>query len=79
VFHPQNFALWVRARLTAKASVTGGSEFSESTLFVLPVSTDDIDSEDEEPPNAASPFGVDNGPGSPLTGDPLTDCAVPPP
>lgn len=78
VFYPQNYASWVKSRLTAKASVTGGSEFSESTLFVLDVATDDIDSEDESPPNQFSPYGADNN-GSPLTGTPLTDCAVPPP
>lgn len=79
VFYPQNFALWVKSRLTAKASVTGGSEFSESTLFVLDVLADDVDDENESPPNQFSPYGADNGPGSPLTGNPLTDCAVPPP
>ncbi|MEQ1801039.1 MAG: Ig-like domain-containing protein [Gammaproteobacteria bacterium] len=79
VFYPQNYALWVKSRLTAKASVTGGSEFSESTLFTLEVLSDDVDSENETPPNLYSPFGADNGPGSPLTGVPATDCAVPPP
>ncbi|MEO7387428.1 MAG: Ig-like domain-containing protein [Gammaproteobacteria bacterium] len=79
VFYPQNFAMWVKARLTAKASVTGGSEFSESSLFVLEVSADDVANENVAPPNQFSPFGSDNGPGMPLTGVPGTDCAVPPP
>jgi hypothetical protein len=78
VFYPQNYAMWVKSRLTAKASVTGGSEFSESTLFVLDVLADDVDDENEAPPNQFSPYGADNN-GSPLTGNPLTDCAVPPP
>ncbi|MEZ5564108.1 MAG: Ig-like domain-containing protein [Gammaproteobacteria bacterium] len=79
VFYPQNYALWLKARLTAKASVTGGTEFSESSLFTLEVLADDVDSENESPPNQYSPFGADNGPGNPLTGNPATDCAVPPP
>jgi hypothetical protein len=79
VFYPQNYALWVKSRLTAKASVTGGSEFSESTLFTLEVLASDVDSENETPPNLNSPYGADNGPGNPLTGVPATDCAVPPP
>lgn len=79
VFYPQNYAQWVRSRLTAKASVTGGTEFSESSLFTLEVLADDVKSESESPPNQFSPFGADNGPGIPLTGNPATDCAVPPP
>jgi len=79
VFYPQNFAQWVKSRLTAKASVTGGSEFSESSLFTLEVLASDVNTENTSPPNQTSPFGEDNGPGQPLTGVPATDCAVPPP
>lgn len=79
VFYPQNYAMWVRSRLTAKASVTGGTEFSESSLFTLEVLADDVKTASESPPNQYSPFGSDNGPGIPLTGNAATDCAVPPP
>lgn len=66
VFYPQNYALWLEAALTAKASVAG-SEFSRSSVFVLDVLTDDIDDATQTPPNLLSPFGTD------------LDCAVPPP
>ncbi len=84
VFYPQNYAMWVKTRLTAKASVTGGTEFSESSLFTLEVLADDVKSESESPPNQSSPFGPNNGQDIngqdiPLTGNPATDCAVPPP
>lgn len=79
VFYPQNYAEWVKARLTAKASVTGGSEFSESSLFTLEVLAADVNTQNTSPPNVFSPYGADNGPGQPLTGVPATDCAVAPP
>jgi hypothetical protein len=59
VFYPQNYAEWVEATLTAKASVTGGTEFSESSVFTLQVLASDVDSETEAPPNQVSPFGDD--------------------
>ena len=67
VFYPQNYAEWVEATLTAKASVTGGSEFSESSVFTLQVLSADVDSETDAPPNQFSPFGTD------------LNCATPPP
>lgn len=67
VFYPQNYAEWVEATLTAKASVTGGTEFSESSVFTLQVLASDVDSETEAPPNQFSPFGTD------------LNCATPPP
>ena len=67
VFYPQNYAEWVEATLTAKASVTGGSEFSESSVFTLQVLSADVDSETDAPPNQFSPFGTD------------LDCTTPPP
>lgn len=66
VFYPQNYAEWLEATLTAKASVTG-SEFSRSSVFVLDVLADDVDDQNQTPPNRFSPFGTD------------LDCAVPPP
>jgi hypothetical protein len=59
VFYPQNYAEWVEATLTAKASVTGGTEFAESSVFTLQVLASDVDSETESPPNQISPFGTD--------------------
>ena len=67
VFYPQNYAEWVESTLTAKASVTGGTEFSESSVFTLQVLASDVDSETETPPNLYSPFGT------------ALDCATPPP
>ena len=57
VFYPQEFANWVRVSLTATTSVQG-TEFAESSNFVLPVSADDIDSQAENPPGNPSPFGT---------------------
>jgi hypothetical protein len=67
VFYPQNYAEWVESTLTAKASVTGGTEFSESSVFTLQVLASDVDSETEAPPNQYSPFGT------------ALNCATPPP
>lgn len=60
VLYPQNYAWWVEATLTAKAAVTGGTEFSESSVFTLDVLADDISDENVVPPNVESPFGTDN-------------------
>jgi hypothetical protein len=60
VFYPQNYALWLEATLTAKASVTG-SESSRSSRFVLDVLADDVDDQNQTPPNRFSPFGTDLG------------------
>lgn len=66
VFYPQNYAEWVEAALTAKASVSG-TEFGRTSVFLLDVLADDADDEDESPPNRISPFGTDLA------------CAIPPP
>ncbi len=73
VFYPQNYAEWVESTLTAKASVTGGTEFSESSVFTLQVLASDVDNETEAPPNQFSPFGVDVPTGT------AADCSIPPP
>ncbi len=72
VFYPQNYAQWLEATLTAKASVTG-SEFSKSSVFTLQVLAADVASETSAPPNQFSPFGVDVPTGT------TTDCTIPPP
>ncbi len=66
VFYPQNYAQWVEAAITAKASVAG-TEFSRSSVFTLDVLADDVNDQDESPPNQFSPFGTD------------LDCSTPPP
>lgn len=66
VFYPQDHAEWIEATLTARAPVSG-SEFSSSSVFVLDVAADDVDDQNETPPNRFSPFGT------------TLDCAVPPP
>lgn len=58
VVYPQSHALWNKVRLTARILVSG-SEYIESTDFVLPVLAADIGSCDISPPNAVSPYGVD--------------------
>lgn len=67
VFYPQNYAEWVEATLTAKAGVTGGTEFAESSVFTLQALASDVDTETESPPNQFSPFGTD------------LNCVTPPP
>ncbi|HMT94568.1 hypothetical protein [uncultured Thiothrix sp.] len=58
VIYPQSHALWNKVRLTARILVSG-SEYVESTDFVLPVLAADVGSCDISPPNAVSPYGVD--------------------
>ena len=71
VFYPQNYAQWLEATLTAKASVTG-SEFSKSSVFILQVLAADVKTETDAPPNQFSPFGVDVPTGT------TNDCTIPP-
>ncbi len=58
VIYPQSHALWNKVRLTARILVSG-SEYVESTDFVLPVLAVDVGSCEISPPNAVSPYGVD--------------------
>ncbi len=56
VFYPQDHAQWVHVTLEATTSVQG-TEFAESSNFVLPISGEDVDDENESPPGVISPFG----------------------
>jgi hypothetical protein len=66
VYYAQQYAYWLEVELTAKLTVQG-TEFSETTVFVLPGSTTDFTSQTTTPPGLVSPFG------------PVQNCAVPPP
>ena len=59
VLYAQEYARWVRAVLSARATVAG-SEATELTRFILAISADDIDDEDVSPPGNPSPFGESN-------------------
>jgi hypothetical protein len=56
VIYPQDHARWVEVTLEANTSVQG-TEFAESSNFILPINGDDVDSENENPPGLISPFG----------------------
>jgi hypothetical protein len=56
VFYPQDHSRWVHVTLEATTSVQG-TEFAESSNFVLTISGEDVDDENESPPGAVSPFG----------------------
>ncbi len=66
VFYPQNYNLWLDARIQAQASVAG-TETTQSQTFTLEALASDINNVNVSPPGVVSPFG----PGS--------DCSVPPP
>lgn len=58
VIYPQSQAMWSEVRLTARILVSG-TEYIESTDFVLPVAAADVGACDVSPPNAVSPYGVE--------------------
>lgn len=58
VIYPQSQATWSEVRLTARILVSG-TEYIESTDFVLPVAAADVGACDVSPPNAISPYGVE--------------------
>jgi hypothetical protein len=66
VYYPQEYAYWLEVTLEARTAVQG-TEFAESTTFVLPGSAADFTNEDVAPPGASSPFGTDG------------TCETPPP
>ena len=72
VLYPQNYNLWLDARIQARASVAG-TEFSKSQTFELEALADDLNNTDASPPGVVSPFGPI--PASP----PVNVCTVPPP
>lgn len=66
VFYPQNYNLWLDARIQAQAGVAG-TETTKSQTFTLEALAADISNTNASPPGVVSPFGAD------------PDCAVPPP
>lgn len=66
VFYPQNYNLWLDARISAKASVQG-TEFSKSQTFELEALANDLNNTNASPPGVVSPFG------------PEPDCSIAPP
>lgn len=58
VFYPQEYAYWLEVTLEARTSVQG-TEFAESTTFILPGLANDFADENNAPPGLASPFGTD--------------------
>jgi hypothetical protein len=66
VYWPQEFAYWLEVTLEARTSVQG-TEFTESTTFLLDGSATDFNSATVAPPGVVSPFGSDG------------DCSTPPP
>lgn len=62
VTYPQSEAYWSQVRLVATID-DSGTEYMESTEFVLPMLAADASNCDVSPPNAVSPYGI------------ATDCA----
>jgi len=58
VFWPQEFAYWLEVTLEASTTVQG-TEFAESTTFVLEGLAADFNDPDISPPGVVSPFGTD--------------------
>ncbi|MDP2323816.1 MAG: Ig-like domain-containing protein [Gammaproteobacteria bacterium] len=56
VLYPQNYNLWLDARIQARASVQG-TEFSKSATFLLEALASDMRNINASPPGVVSPFG----------------------
>ncbi len=57
IFYPQDHSRWVHVTLEATTSVQG-TEFAEASNFILPISGEDLDDENDTPPGGISPFGL---------------------
>jgi hypothetical protein len=57
-WYPQEFAFYLDVALEVRTSVQG-TEFKESTTFVLPGSATDFNNINQSPPGIVSPFGAD--------------------
>jgi hypothetical protein len=64
IFYPQDHAYWLEVTIEARTAVQG-TEFAESTTFVLEGLASDFSNEDVAPPGVASPFGTDGNCGTP--------------
>ncbi len=76
VLYPQNYNLWLDARIQARASVQG-TEYGKSTTFELEALADDISDTNAAPPGVVSPFGAVDTSGAP--GVASEACLQPPP
>lgn len=56
VTYPQDHAEWVNVELAARTSVQG-TEYARAVRFLLPISADDVDDDNNTPPGVFSPFG----------------------
>jgi hypothetical protein len=56
-YYPQSYAMWLEVEIGAQASVSG-TEFSAQQDYWLEVLADDVDNENESPPNLISPYGI---------------------
>lgn len=65
ILYAQEFATWVEVRLTA-STLVAGTESTDTVTFWLPISADDVNDTQTDPPGINSPFGV-SGDGA-LTG-----------
>jgi len=59
LIYAEDFASWLEVTLTATDEVSG-TEATDSTTFILPVSAGDVNVETNGPPGLVSPFGVAN-------------------
>ncbi|MBW7930891.1 MAG: Ig-like domain-containing protein [Gammaproteobacteria bacterium] len=66
IFYPQNYNLWLDARIEAKASVAG-TEVAKSQTFELEALASHLSDANASPPGVISPFGPDAA------------CEIPPP
>jgi Bacterial Ig-like domain (group 1) len=66
VYWPQEYAYYLEVTLEARTTVQG-TEFAETTTFVLDGSATDFNNANVAPPGVTSPFGTD------------LDCSTPPP
>ncbi len=57
VTYPQEYAYYLQVTLQATVAEVGGTEFAESSTFVLTGSASDFNNENNSPPGPNSPFG----------------------
>ncbi|MBF0369475.1 MAG: Ig-like domain-containing protein [Magnetococcales bacterium] len=57
IVYPQNYGGWVKVRLTARGSMSG-TESERNEELLLPISAEDQEDTDVNPPGVISPFGT---------------------
>jgi len=58
IVYPQEYGLWLDARLTATVPIDGGTENTAFRKFRLSASAEDLNDVDVSPPGQVSPFGT---------------------